>query len=136
MLKLEKIIILFSLLYSIKSLNLNNGNFNSNFKNRKSSCVANANSVRIKIFNNLLSIRFADFFITSVHVIIRNVVFKNKLYFCFKLQFRTIIVSIYFKKTLLFNVFRSLKKKVRTRKRIERLYKRKGLIYGVKKIVR
>lgn len=132
MLKLEKITILFNLFYKVKKLKTYNELF-SNSKNIKI-YVTNCNNTCLLPHHFFLPISQISFFlITSA---LKNIIFKNKLCLCFKMHLRIIIVSIYYKKTLLFSIFKSLKKKIRTKKRLENLYKEKGLVYGIKKIKR
>jgi len=133
MLKLEKIIILFNLFYKIKKFKT----YNTLLRNSKTQIdrVASCDMRNLKINFFVTSISQTYFFhITSL--LKKCLIYTNKLYFCFKMHIRIVIVSIYYKKVLLFTIFKSLKKKIRTKKRLERLYKEKGLVYGVKKIRR
>jgi len=131
MLKLEKIIILFNLFYKVKSFKI----YNVLLRNSKKKIArVMPCSTRIRIINYFLPVLQTYFFL--IVPVLKNLIYKNKLYICFKLHLRIVIVSIYYRKTLLLNVFKSLKKKIRTKKRLENLYKEKGLVYGVKKIRR
>ena len=131
MLKLEKIITLFSLFYKIKKFSTFNKVF-SNFKKVKFYSIFCYNMFLPCLVKQSTWKKY--FFLLASTL--KNTILINKLYLCFKLHLRIVIVSIYFKKILLLSVFKSLKKKIRTKKRLERLYKRKGLIYGVRKIRR
>ena len=129
--KQEKIIILFSLFFFFKKKNTYNLNYYcSKFFKKNIYLVQNFGKLNSCVF----VFQKNNWYLLNNNLFMFRVFFKVKcMYFCVKSKKRSIVISIYYKSYLLFNIFQSFAKKIRSNKKLQKIYKKKNIEFGVRR---